>query len=611
MIENVVARPGLLVAFRLAPTIGAALLLAITSATAPLPPLARGIAIGFLIASVLVAFIPRREDVRTHASVTMAIVAVAATGFTKTGLPYEIGCGLFAAVALVSLRAPLTAKRMRHARERAAQPGALASAPGGVDAPTSPRWPAVALIALVGAAVTTALLFALPPASAYAERQAQKYGGNVVREPDQVGFATTLRIGSLNDILKSDRVVMRVQGENVSYLRGVVLDRYEARIWTSTQAKGARTSIPARSAEATTTTRIELSRAALSSRAVAPRWFLPEDACDVHTPSGRMDVDLHGTAHPDPPENAREVSFRRASTSTCTTPLPERGGPTPSDTALAARIIVELRPIAREWTKGTASTRAALEALMLHLESYGYSLENRREGSTDPVVAFLRVHKRGHCELFASAMALLARSIGIPTRIAVGYRVDEVNPITGLTVVRDRNAHSWVEAWVDDRWESFDPTPLAELHASTRPSHWDNVSEALSLGWDRTATFFGRLTLLELGLFSGGVAGVLLVVRWLTQRRRRTRGSSMNAASRPLPAFETLATALARAGWVRTASEPLEHFARRIDGAGQPWAAEVSEALVRYAELRYGGIGEESRVAQLLDELARRVTPSS
>ena len=73
------------------------------------------------------------------------------------------------------------------------------------------------------------------------------------------------------------------------------------------------------------------------------------------------------------------------------------------------------------------------------------------------------------------------------------------------------------------------------------------------------------------------------------------------SSSRPLPAFEALASALANAGFVRSASEPLERFARRVGGGGEPWSADVADALERYAQLRYGGIGEEHTVADRLD----------
>ena len=246
---------------------------------------------------------------------------------------------------------------------------------------------------------------------------------------------------------------------------------------------------------------------------------------------------------------------------------------------------------------------------MRELSRYPYSLDERSETYVDPVLEFLQKHEGGHCELFASAMALLARTLEIPTRLAVGYRVDEVNTITGMAVVRDRNAHTWVEAWVDGHWLRFDPTPLSELHASTRPTRWEEITEAASFGWDRTVGFFADISLARAGVFFGVVALALILLRRFLQRRATTT-ERLTAASRPLPAFETLATALSRAGWERTPSEPLERFARRVDAAGQPWSKDVADALTRYAELRYGGIGEERSVAERLDELAREVSPA-
>jgi transglutaminase-like putative cysteine protease len=402
---------------------------------------------------------------------------------------------------------------------------------------------------------------------------------------------------------------MRVGGERVDYLRGGVLDRYESPIWSSTQAATTVT-VPARASEDDATTHIELSRAALTARVVEPRWFLPEDACDVHTPSGRIAIDPHGATHPEPPNDAREISFRRKRTSSCSALLPSAALPNDSDLAVTERLRGEIAQIAVEWTRGTTTRVEALEAIVRQLSAYPYSLQDRREGRRDPIVEFLERRHPGHCELFASAMALLARTIGIPTRLAVGYRVDETNPITGFSVVRDRNAHTWVEAWVGDHWQTFDPTPTTELHATTRPSRWEDLGEALSFAWDRTIGFFANIGLLRTGIFSAVLAVVLIIVRRFTQRRG-TAAEGLAAASRPLPAFETLATALARAGWERVPSEPLERFARRVDAAGEPWSAEVADALARYAELRYGGIGEERTVAERLDELARKVLPTS
>src|SRR5205823_344422 len=124
--------------------------------------------------------------------------------------------------------------------------------------------------------------------------------------------------------------------------------------WSSTQSKTTAT-VVADAPLGHTTTRIELSRAALSGRAPEPRWFLPQDACDVRTASGRMKMDPHGTSHPDPPSDAREIWFRRSSTATCTTLLPAPDAPNWNDVDVGPKVRGLLTPIALEWTAGATT----------------------------------------------------------------------------------------------------------------------------------------------------------------------------------------------------------------------------------------------------------------
>ncbi len=73
---------------------------------------------------------------------------------------------------------------------------------------------------------------------------------------------------------------------------------------------------------------------------------------------------------------------------------------------------------------------------------------------------FLFESRRGHCELFASSMVLMLRSQGIPARLATGFLGADYNPIEGYYIVRQSNAHAWVEAWFEGAgWLVFDPTP--------------------------------------------------------------------------------------------------------------------------------------------------------
>lgn len=91
---------------------------------------------------------------------------------------------------------------------------------------------------------------------------------------------------------------------------------------------------------------------------------------------------------------------------------------------------------------------------------YEYTLELPRAEPADPIANFLFERKRGHCEYFASAMAVMLRTLGIPSRVVNGFRSDEFNDLTGNYVVRAKDAHAWVEAYFPEYgWQTFDPTP--------------------------------------------------------------------------------------------------------------------------------------------------------
>ncbi len=93
-------------------------------------------------------------------------------------------------------------------------------------------------------------------------------------------------------------------------------------------------------------------------------------------------------------------------------------------------------------------------------QDYGYTLELLPAPVADPLATFLFVRKKGHCEYFASAMAVMLRTLNIPSRVVTGFLSGVYNPMTGWQVVRASDAHSWVEAWLPGRgWVTFDPTP--------------------------------------------------------------------------------------------------------------------------------------------------------
>ncbi len=150
---------------------------------------------------------------------------------------------------------------------------------------------------------------------------------------------------------------------------------------------------------------------------------------------------------------------------------------------------------------------AQMTALTRYLRThYKYTL-NLREGGRHPLASFLFRYRAGHCEYFASALAVMGRLLGIPTRVVNGFAGGEYNPVSGEYVLRGRDAHSWVQAYFPSRpaaapraaagpaalgaaletpagggvWVRFDATPTSTLGSSW--SRLSQYADALSSFW--------------------------------------------------------------------------------------------------------------------------------
>ena len=155
----------------------------------------------------------------------------------------------------------------------------------------------------------------------------------------------------------------------------------------------------------------------------------------------------------------------------------------------------------------TRTSRQMANAIRDHLRTrYEYTTEMEAPPpDMDAIEFFLFSRKRGHCEYFASAMAAMCQSIGMPARVVVGYVATEFNTLTGQYLVRQSNAHAWVEVFLitDDeagrgRWETFDPSPPAEIERIHRPpagvvAQLRSWYEALEFGWSNSIVGFDNL----------------------------------------------------------------------------------------------------------------------
>lgn len=137
------------------------------------------------------------------------------------------------------------------------------------------------------------------------------------------------------------------------------------------------------------------------------------------------------------------------------------------------------------------SERERLNRIFRYLSTsgtFGYSLSPRVDDySIDPVEDFLLNRKTGHCEYFSSACALMLQAVDIPARLVSGYKGFEENSVNGHFEVKQKHAHSWVEVWLDDHWETVDPTPAAARNASVKEARtfawWTDLKLVMNDGW--------------------------------------------------------------------------------------------------------------------------------
>ncbi|HQP35922.1 MAG TPA: transglutaminaseTgpA domain-containing protein [Polyangiaceae bacterium] len=413
-------------------------------------------------------------------------------------------------------------------------------------------------------------------------------------------FAEHIHLGRSSDITPSDRLVLRVRGAPVDYLRGTAYRVYEEGEWVA-GAEDSRVVTIGSSQEG--------SLVEIRAAQAAARYFVPMDAREVATPDGRVIATSTGCLLSPSGVSAGLVWFRIGPRDTAPVSPPDE-----TDLQVPAAERVELAHVAGSVIAGEDTVAGRLEAIEHWLRTdFHYSLRHSRPPDRDPTLDFLTASRSGHCEYFASAMALLARSIGIPARVIGGYRVTEYNDLGDYWVVREKNAHAWVEAWIPGAgWRTFDPTPGESIASSTpsRSHALEAVTDLVTSGWlwgwsprARSKHFAAALGLVT-------AAGVVrwLAVLWSRRRDARRTASCTGAHA----AFEELCRALEALGERRAQSETVEQYARRIAGSPrlrEDVRQEAAEILQSHARLRYGREGSaeqvEREVARWL-EIARR-----
>jgi hypothetical protein len=515
------------------------------------------------------------------------------------------------------------------------------------------------LLTFFGTAAAIAVFFVvfLPIAQPYVERAvAQALAGGAT------GLGESTSLGDVASLAQSDRVVLRVWTARPQRLRAFVSDRFDGHAWTATPS-GTRTLSPLGPPDPALLAgaggsffllpRRTLAEAeapgAVETRvvpAVSEGWplLVPAHAVLVRAPAPWLERSANGVLRVDREPALYGVVSRpqTGSERPARAEAPSTDAPPPAEDLQLPRVDERVRDLASKLAKGAASDRERVERTVAHLRAgYRYTLDVGAFRTSDALAEFLFDKRAGYCEYFATAAVVLMRLQGVPARFVKGFGVGEWNEAAGHYVVRDRDAHAWIEAWLPgEGWVEADPTPpgdFAALHAR-RPmaslAEWIETWRAgLAQAWALLAAGEWR-QLLSRSLSAAGlaleklvtaraaaaallVAAVLGAIRYW-QRRRRRGGPPTAATEAPLvpPELGALLQRLERhwasAGVARPPARALvEHLERLPASPMTPAALDASRRVVDayYLAAFAGRPPETDAVARLAAEVAASFAP--
>ena len=260
------------------------------------------------------------------------------------------------------------------------------------------------------------------------------------------------------------------------------------------------------------------------------------------------------------------------------------------DTVIAA---MGLRDVVDSAADSATSLKPMPDSLVLqkmldyYLSNFTYSLTVpgiSRWGRTknDPLAVFWSA-KQGFCEYYATLSALVLRRLGIPARYVTGFANPEVVEGLPYSIFRRKHSHAWVEAFVDNRWVIFDPTPPILPQFAVAPSWWSvkwegvrgrfaRVMHALKEGeWRRVVDHWQNQStaLLEspilytvlVVLVAGFVGRKIRIAYRIRLKKRATVSAKALEWVKKLNVAERM---LARLGYRREPGETVGKFARRV-----------------------------------------------
>jgi hypothetical protein len=312
----------------------------------------------------------------------------------------------------------------------------------------------------------------------------------------------------------------------------------------------------------------------------------------------------------------------------------------------------ELVALAQKIVEEARSPKEKIYRVITYLQSnYTYSLDPKRDEHFGPVEDFLLHSREGYCEHFATAAALLLRWARVPTRLVSGFAQGEWNALGKYVMVRQRDAHTWIEAYLPDKgWVPFDPTPAGEAKVfSPLLFSLNRYYDFLKLKWNRYIIQYSRRDqvrfllglrrqVMGLRLFShspslqrvrnttsyvstyllaGLVACVcILLIFWGFTKKRRARGAHQMGKLPPEISFYLkMLKIFDKKKIPKRASETPSEFANRVvreKGNLSPWLERITSL---YYRVRFGQIPltphEEEKTGEFIRDLKKKFSAHS
>lgn len=357
---------------------------------------------------------------------------------------------------------------------------------------------ALLVIIIVGAAP---LFFALPRVGSAGLGSNQKGLSNVT------GFSDSVSLGEIGSLLQNDQIVMRARIDQTDeknlgalHWRGVALDTFDNKRWSKSK-KDFRESF------------VKLERGfflvdfptANAVSTVQTIYLEPTDTPVLFTLSRPLAIEgsLPSELYKD---SEGAITFQRGNSERLSYKVnSDRSLPAASQLKfdhekyspetkrylqLPEKLDERIAVLAAQITEKQTNRYDKAKAVENYLQTqFGYTLEMKAAGE-EPLADFLFNVRAGHCEYFASAMAIMLRTQGIATRIVNGFQQGEYNETADVFVVRQKDAHSWIEVYFpqENAWIPFDPTPFAEQNREANAAagilkKFNSYLEALETFW--------------------------------------------------------------------------------------------------------------------------------